>query len=96
MRRMIQHHAVAQAFEKLTVGGTATGLTAATYANKQGCFITVEDASIRYRFDGTDPDASNGHLVAPGGFIELIHPTALSRLSFISLAGNATLQVSYY
>lgn len=96
MRRMIQHHAVAQAFEKVTVGGTAVGLTSATYTGKQGCFITVEDAQVRYRFDGTDPDLTNGHLINPGGFIEAINSKVLSNIKFISLAGNATLQVSYY
>jgi hypothetical protein len=97
MRYMIQHHAVAIDFEALTVtAAAAVGLTTAKVTNRQGCFITVEGGSVKYRFDGSNPTAVLGHTINVGGYLELINAKALQNLRFIALAANATLQVSYY
>lgn len=57
------------AFESITVSTTAIGFTAATVVpskapSARAAFCTLEAgsaASIRYRFDGTDPTSSIGH-----------------------------------
>ena len=68
-----------QAFagEAITVADTAIGFTAATFqpatapGAASGAFITVETAQIRFRFDGTDPSATVGHIAEIGDVIKL-------------------------
>lgn len=97
MRSLIQHHAPASGFETLTVtNAAAVGPTAALITNRTGLFITCEAASIRYRFDGTDPTSTVGHLLNAGGYLEILNPVALGKIKFIAIAGNATLQATYY
>lgn len=53
------------AFETLTPdNNTAGGPTAATCQNATRAVFTFEMASARFRYDGTAPTASAGHLVA--------------------------------
>ena len=98
MKRMIEHDAPASGFETITVtAAAAVGLTSASYSGKRGCFITVEDNAIRYRYDGSDPTDTSGHLIAVGEGRRFMHPTILSTLKMIGQAGGtATVQVSYY
>ncbi len=54
------------AYESIAVSNTAIGLTAATYApadvrSARYAEITVEEADLRYRVDGTGPTAAGGH-----------------------------------
>lgn len=65
----------AGAYESLTPGDTATGITAAIKQPTSGAFknlpaigalITVENNSARFTMDGTTPTASVGHLITAG------------------------------
>jgi len=60
-------HGTTFAYESITVGASAVSLTNATF-NPTGsvppairAIITVEDDTIRFRTDGTDPTSSEGH-----------------------------------
>lgn len=63
------------AYESITVGTVAIGFTDATiqtgseYAKR--AIVTTETASIRYRYDGTSPTASEGHLLTPQSVLVL-------------------------
>ncbi len=84
------------AFEKLTVNGS-TALTSATYGNQVcGAFITVETDQVRFRTDGTAPDSTTGHLLNIGDVLILSSPNDVTKVKFIKVTNNATLQVSYY
>lgn len=53
----------------LTVGTASVGMADASPAmpsRAKGAVITVEDAQIRYRGDGTAPTATEGHVFSPG------------------------------
>jgi hypothetical protein len=87
----------ARAFETITVGAlAAVTLTVATATGKQGCFLSVETADVRFRTDGTAPTTTVGHLLYATGSMRLMHPTLLTNLKMITTAGTATVHVSYY
>ena len=97
MYKIIQYSAPAQDFESITVSNTAVGLTPAKIASKEGCFISVEDQTIRYRYDGADPTASVGHILYPASRMNLMHPTILGDVKFIRAeSSDATLRVTYF
>lgn len=81
-------------FEKLTVSNTAKAVTAAKI--NEGVFITVETDAIRWRADGTDPDATTGHLVAANGSFYIADPRSVANLRMIRVTGDATIQVTHY
>lgn len=84
------------AFESVTVSGTAGGLTSATFDSAVRATITIEDADIRFRLDGTAPTALIGHYAKPGDIIELESPDELQRFSAIRTGGtSAVLRVTY-
>ena len=63
--------------EKISIGTAATSLTVASYAPSgstpaQAAIITCETGQIRYRYDGTAPTSTTGHLLSPGGSV-IIH-----------------------
>lgn len=57
-------------FETITVAGTAIGCTAATYGSNNDSHIravlTLAGGVVRYRYDGSNPTASVGHLLHHG------------------------------
>lgn len=60
--------------EAITVADSAIGPTSATRAPSgqapaERAVVTVETASLRYRYDGTAPTSSVGHLALPGEVI---------------------------
>ena len=68
-------------FETITISTTAKSLTASKYTKSSGetfteyarkALITVEDAQLRFRFDGGTPTASVGHLLTQKDSITLI------------------------
>ena len=61
----------AAAYESVTVADSAIGFTAGTYGTNTRAIITCETAQIRFRIDGTDPTAAEGHLLNPGDTLEL-------------------------
>lgn len=88
------------AFESVTVGtGTAVGLTSGTYGDANAAEITVETDQIRYRLDGTDPTASEGHLAKADDVIRLRQQHQLANFAAIrasAATADAALKVSYY
>ncbi len=86
-------------FETITVADTAIGLTASKLASSpkpKKVFITVETAEIRYRYDGTAPTDTVGHLTLPNDILTFEGFSQLNNIKFIrTTATSATLQVSY-
>ena len=58
-------------YESVTVANFAIGLTAGTYGANVYALITCETAQIRFRIDGTNPTASEGHILNPGDILKL-------------------------
>ena len=82
-------------FEQITVGASAIGLTAASIG--KAAFITIENADIRYRIDGTNPTATVGHLVGNGGSIYLAEVKSLANFKMIRTGDtSATAFVTHY
>lgn len=91
---------VAFAHEELTVTNAVKVLTAATYKvgdrYAQAAFITVEDADVRYTYDGTTPSATVGHLLTQGSSITLAGYHDISTFkAYRSAAVDGTLHVTY-
>lgn len=83
-------------YESLPVSTTAISLTAANYAAHRIAVITVENAAIRFRIDGTDPTSSEGHEVEDGGRITLFSADDIFNFRVIRRdASDAILRVSY-
>ena len=91
------------AFETITVTTAAIGFTAATVRSlypyvSAKTFVTIESANIRYRFDGTAPSATVGHLgYAGSSFVLEGLDDILNFKAFRDTAatGDATLTVTY-
>ena len=88
--------APAAAYEAITVSNVSIGFTAATIVGRQGCYVTVETDNVRYRYDGTAPTATEGHLLYVGDRLQLINPTILTKMRFIRETTDATIRVSYF
>ena len=86
-------------YETITVANTAIGLTASklTTARKPiSVFITIEDAEIRYRMDGTTPTSTVGHILQPGDSLLVEGWHNMNNIKFIrTTATSGILQVSY-
>ena len=84
-------------FEQLTaIGATAKGL-ASIPANADKAIMTVENATLRYRDDGTDPTADIGLRVFRAGTIILNSRDSIDNFKAIR-TGSASSEVncSYY
>ena len=99
---VVEHsHAKAFAYESITVGATAVSLTAATYTDSDSqkakrAIITTEAASFRYRYDGTAPTASEGHLVTQQSVIIIVGSDNISNFQAIRTgATSAVIKVTY-
>jgi hypothetical protein len=85
----------ARDFETITVSTVAKTLD--TTKIGVGFFLTVEGADIRYRFDGTAPTASVGHLLLDGGSIQMVNTGNTADFQMIRDAGvDATVTVTHY
>ena len=84
-------------YEKVTVSTDAVSRLNQTYReDSKGIFLTVETNSIRFRIDGGDPDANDGHIVIAGGNVYLIDSKSVRNLRMIAVGGSATVIVTYY
>lgn len=83
------------AVASLTVTGSPTLPGKANRA-----FITCEDAAVRWRADGTDPEANEGHLLAKDASISFTganYRTLLEVIRFIAdTATHVKLKVTYF
>ena len=87
----------ASEYESLIVDDTMAELTAATYGDAIRAMITVEDHPMRFRIDGGDPAADEGHLVDDGDVIPLASAADIANFRAIRTTGDsATIRVTYY
>ena len=84
-------------FEQLTaIGATAKGL-AIIPADANKAIMTVENATLRYRDDGTDPTADVGLKVFIAGTIILNSRDSLTKFKAIRTGGTSSeTNVAYY
>jgi hypothetical protein len=88
------------AFQNLTISNAAVSLDSTKYLNAAGnavrAFLTMEGASVRYRYDGVAPTASIGHVIEAGGFLVIEGQNQMENIQFIrSGANNATAMVTF-
>src|SRR5687767_7915056 len=89
------------AYEAITVAATAIGFTNGTLSpakapSAKAAFCTLETAEVRYRYDGTNPSSSEGHLLASGGSITLYGINNLNQFRAIRTTGSSgTLRCTY-
>lgn len=81
-------------YQQLSVAGTATGLTVPENANT--ATIVVEDASVRFRSDGTSPTATVGVSLWQNQSFQIQSREILTAIEFISQSGTAELNIEYY
>lgn len=86
-------------YETITVADSAIGLTASkliTTRKPVSVFITVEGARVRYRYDGSNPSSTVGHILDPMDSLVVEGLHNLKNIKFIRTgATSGTLQVSY-
>lgn len=91
----------AYAYESLTVSTnvmrlTATKVTPVGELSARVVVITIEGADVRYRYDGTDPTADEGHLALSGSTFIVAGINNIRRLRLIRDAGtDATLRITF-
>jgi len=81
------------------VGLTATKVRPAAKHSRRSAFLTFETGgvNVRYRYDGTDPTTSEGHLLVDGSSMLLQGERNISRLRFILAAtGAGIVKVTYH
>ena len=84
------------AYEDLTVGSTAVGFTAATYAGADYASIYVEGGPVRFRLDAGTPTASVGDTLEQGDRLTLDSEEEVKRFRAIRRDGvSATLRVNF-
>lgn len=83
-------------YEALNVTNAAAVALAAIPASATKATITVEDAEIRVRWDGTAPTTAHGHLAEPFDEITLMNRTDIVNARFIATTATAAnLRVTY-
>jgi len=88
-------------YESLAIGSSVVSLTDDEFTDSSGqlakrAVITIENARIRYRYDGTNPTTTEGHLV--GAFSVIILSTTENIQNFRAIrqgSSNATLRITY-
>lgn len=82
-------------YQKVTVSNTAVSLTVPKGANR--AVMVVEAQPLRYRDDGTDPDATTGMLCVAATRFDVESREALLAFKAIRSGGtDSVLSVSYY
>lgn len=96
-----QDDPTAFAYESVTVAAAAVGLTSATFqpggaTPARRAVLTLETAQIRYRYDGINPTATEGHLLEVGDVLTLSGiPNLLQFRAIRTGATSGTLKVTY-
>ena len=86
---------MASGYESITVSTSSIGITATLIDTGENyAFITVEDATIRYRLDGTAPTTSEGHMAVAGSSITLWDDEVSRFRAIRDDASDAVLKVS--
>lgn len=86
-------------YESITIADTAIGLTASkltTDIKPKRAVITFETASCRYRYDGTNPTDTEGHLMYPTSILIIEGLVAMTNLKLIRTGTTSAVgKVSY-
>lgn len=83
--------------ESVTVTTSAIGLTPATYLDAIKAEMTVERDAIRVQTDGTDPTATDGHVIWQGDVVTLEGTAEISKFrAYRANVVDAVLKVTYY
>ena len=91
----------ATGYESITVADTAVSLSAGTYTQSDGSIakkatITVETGQIRWRYDGTAPTSSEGHLSNPTNVIVIKGSINIQNFRAIrATSTSGTIRVTY-
>jgi hypothetical protein len=88
-----------QGYERRTVTAVAVSQLDTTLIETSGAvFITVETNDIRYRIDGGNPSAINGHLVDSATMqnVWLYDVYSIKNFRAIAVGGNSVLHITYY
>ena len=93
-------------YEVLTVGATVTGLSpdkikplTGPYArmSARAALVSSEDGDIRFRIDGGQPSAADGHYLVGGDTLVLTATQALQQFQAIRTGDTSgTLRVTYF
>lgn len=82
-------------YEQVAVSSTAIGITPPSGTRR--AFIQCESNAIRYRDDGTDPDATTGMMLYPANVVQLTDLLSLTQFKAIRTgSADAKINVSYY
>jgi hypothetical protein len=85
-----------QQHETLTVSSTALGLTASKISGMSVAILTAETAQMRFWLDGTEPTATQGHVLEAGDMLVLEGASVLAGFKAIRTTGSdGKLQCSY-
>ena len=84
-------------FEELAItNGAVVPLTAGTYGTMNRAVLTVADASLRFRVDGTDPTTAVGHILYDKDEVKLTSAEEIIKFRCIATsATNVELSCSY-
>lgn len=106
MTSFISDETPATDFETVTVSTVSIGFTASkilqnvTGGTKRRCvkaLFTVETNPVRFRFDGTAPTATVGHLMAAGDSFLVTGDANVSNMRLIRQGGaDGTVMVTYF
>jgi len=86
----------AYAYESITVTNTAIGFITSNALNCKVVFMTVEQAQLRFRMDGTDPTSTEGHILDVGDSFTISAINSIRLFKAIRTGStSAVLKVTY-
>ena len=83
-------------YEKISVTTSVKRLDETKRNTYSAVLLTIETTNIRYRIDGGDPSATDGHLVYATQNLYFEDPKAVRNLRMVTPSGTATVHVTYY
>lgn len=90
---------LANGYESLTVANAAAGIGPTWAKSKVAykAFMTAETAEMRFRFDGTAPTSTEGHIIDDGDTLELYGNKNIVNFLAIRTGDNSgALKITYY
>jgi len=82
-------------FERLEATKQPQGFSPKIIGNAESVFITLEEGSIRYRYDGGAPGRFFGHLLEDRGNLTLKGIQQITAFRFVASSDEPILQISY-
>lgn len=86
-------------YESVSVSSTAVGITSTVTSGGatlrgQRAIVTAETSQMRYRYDGTNPTTSEGHLLEVGQSIEVLGFADIDNFAIIATGSDGTIKVT--